>query len=455
MGVLSNKNMGGLMDEIRCDESSYLIWKWHPKGTYDGGNKRENSIRWGSSLRVKEGEVAVFIYKQKDEVMEDFIIGPFDQTIKTQNLPILANIVGLAYDGGTPFQAEIYFINLAKNIQTKFAVPFFDVYDSKFEDFGVPIAVRGSINFRITDYREFVKIHRLNTFNLEDFQSKVRDVLVRYVKSVIANASIKNKIPLVHIETKIAIINEEIEEYIKERFVKDFGVDITGVDISTIELDKSSEGYKKLISVTRDVTDAITKAEVEAKIKDIVGNQRIEMENKEEIMRIQREENQYAMRKKTQSDNMRAFQVEKQAEVGIAGANALGKIGEKGSENVNTSESKDNGFNMATMMASMAVGGAVGQNIASTINNIMSGNNQSLHNVSVTTFAQKEEYYLAVDGKAIGPFDVRTLKEMVKSGQFSKDSLIWKEGMTDWKTAKDVDELKIVFNIMPPVPSQE
>lgn len=40
-------------------------------------NNRENAIRWGSSLRVKDGEVAVFVYKQKDGTMQDFIVGPF------------------------------------------------------------------------------------------------------------------------------------------------------------------------------------------------------------------------------------------------------------------------------------------------------------------------------------------------------------------------------------------
>ena len=56
-----NKRKGGFMDEIRCDEPSYLIWKWHPSGSQLGENVRENSIRWGSSLRVKDGEVAVFV----------------------------------------------------------------------------------------------------------------------------------------------------------------------------------------------------------------------------------------------------------------------------------------------------------------------------------------------------------------------------------------------------------
>ena len=72
--------------------------------------------------------------------MQDYIIGPYDQTIQTANLPILSSIIGLAYGGDTPFQAEIYFINLARIIQVKFGVPFFDVYDPRFSDFGVPTA---------------------------------------------------------------------------------------------------------------------------------------------------------------------------------------------------------------------------------------------------------------------------------------------------------------------------
>ncbi len=174
-----NNRTGGFMDESRCDEPSYLIWKWHPSGSQLGENNRENALRWGSSLRVKDGELAVFVYKQKDGTMQDFIVGPFDQTIITANFPILASIVGLAYEGGTPFQAEVYFINLAQIIQTKFAVPFFDVYAPRFTDFGVPLAVRGTISFKISDYREFIKLHRLSTFNLDDFQAQIRDTVSR------------------------------------------------------------------------------------------------------------------------------------------------------------------------------------------------------------------------------------------------------------------------------------
>lgn len=372
-----NKNNNGLMDVIRCDEESYLIWKWHPKGSELGTNNRENSIRWGSSLRVKDGEVAVFVYKQKDGTMQDYIVGPFDQKINTSNLPILANIIGLAYNGDSPFQAEIYFINLAQIIQSKFAVPFFDVYDKRFADFGVPVSVRGNITFKITDYKKFIKLHRLINFSLDDFQNQIKDAVSRYVKNIVVSLPVKENIPLVQIESKIADINQLLEKDLKTRLQEDFGVDITAVDVSTIEIDKASEGYKDLMSVTKDVTGATVQVETMAKFKDITDKQRIEIENYEENLRIKREEGQYAVHKQTQTDNMAAFQVEKQAEVGIAGAEALGHIGENGAGNVNLGGASS-GFNPAAMMASMAVGNVVGQNIAGSMSTIMNQN----HSVS-------------------------------------------------------------------------
>ena len=429
---------GGFMDEIRCDEPSYLIWKWHPAGAQPGNNNRENAIRWGSSLRVKDGEVAVFVYNQKNGVMQDYIEGPYDEIIKTENLPVLASIIGLAYDGGTPFQAEVYFINLARIIQVKFGVPFFDIYDPRFADFGVPVAVRGTVSFRIADYREFIKLHRLNSFRLDDFQKQIRDAVSRYVKDTVANAPAANNIPVIQIETKTAQINDAVEYDISERLKEGFGVLVFGVDIGAIEIDKSSEGYRQLMAVTKD----ITATRIEAETQDYV-----------ERLRIQREEGQYAMHKQTQTANIGAFQVEKQAEVGVAGAQALGQMGANGAGDVNLSGDGE-GFNMAAMMASMAVGGAVGQNIAGAMNNIMGGINQQTAPGAVPPPIPTAAYHVAVNGQATGPFALSTLAQMAANGQLTGDSLVWKNGMAQWEKAIAVDELKGLFSTMPPIPEE-
>ncbi len=443
MALFHRKNRnGGFMDVIRCDEPSYLIWKWHPSGVRLMETDRENAIRNGSSLRVKDGEVAVFVYKQKGGVMQDYIVGPFDQKIKTKNFPVLASIVGLAYEGGTPFQAEIYFINLARIVQVKFGVPFFDVYDPRFGDFGVPVAVRGTVSFHIQDYKEFIKLHRLNSFDLEDFQRQIRDAIHRYVKDSVANAPATHNIPAVQIESKTAILNDAIEYALKTRLQETFGVVVSGVDIGAIEIDKASEGYRHLMAITKEVTTATVRGQTAANI-----------EHYAESLRIQREEGQYATHKATQTSNLGAYQIEKQTEVGVAGAEALGKMGENVAGNVNLGEGGGNGFNMASMMASMAVGGAVGQNIAGAMNTMMNGSNAP---TATPPKIPTSVYFVAVNGQPTGPYEIVTLSAMYTQGAFQKESLVWKQGMEGWAQAETLQELQSVFSSpstnIPPIP---
>lgn len=448
---LWNRKKGGFIDEIRCDEPSYLIWKWHPKGRELGDNNRENAIRWGSSLRVKDGEVAVFVYNQENGIHQDYIVGPYDDIVDTKNFPILASIVGLAYDGGTPFQAEVYYINLAKIVQVKFGVPFFDVYDPRFLDFAIPVAVRGTISFSISDYKEFVQLHRLSNFNLNDFQKQIRDVTNRYVKDVIVNIPAQHNIPVIQIETKISQINDVIEYDLSQRLTESFGVNVSGIDVGAIEIDKSSDGFRELMKVTKDVISATIEAETAAKVKDIADRQRIDVKNYDETLRIQREEGQYAVHKQTQSANRGAFQVEKQAEVGTAGAEALGKMGSNGAGDINLGSG---GFNMAALIANMAVGGAVGKNIAKNMNDVMSSMSQSTQTEITPPPVPTTTYYVAVNGQAVGPFDLKVLSEMATSGQLTQDTLVWRNGLTEWIKAESTDDLKALFPNIPPIPAE-
>lgn len=443
--MIFGKKTGGFMDQIRCDEESYLIWKWHPSGVEKGENNRENAIRWGSSLSVKDGSLAVFVHydKKENKVYQDKIKGPFQEIIKTDNLPIIASIVGSAYEGGTPFQCEVYFINLAEIIQIKFGVPFFDVFDPRFMDFGVPTAVRGTITFKITDYEKFIALHRLDEFNLDSFKVQIRDAVSRYVKDVVIGLPNVENFPVLKIESKISEVNDAIEGKLKERLYEDFGVNASGIDISAIEIDKNSEGYNELVAITKDITTATVQAKIAA-----------DLENYAENLRIQREEGQYAIHKQTQSSNIGAFQVEKQAEVGIAGAEALGQMGANGAGSVDLGgDGGGAGFNPATMMAGIALGGAVGQNIAGTMNGILSGVSQQ-QNASIPPIPA-QGYHVAVNGEAAGPFSMDILKQMINNGQLSSETLLWKEGMQEWQKAENIDEIKTLFTAsMPPIPKE-
>lgn len=241
-----SKKSAAIIDEIRCDEKEYLIWKWHPKGTEAGESSRENAIRFGSMLRVKENEVVVFIYNHHGEQIQDYIEGPFDHVIATSNLPFIADFLDKIYKGGTPFPAEIYYINMAKMLQMRFAVPYFDVFDRKYQDIAVPVAVRGNFNFRISDCKAFVKIHGLNNFDIGELQKRIRAAISRCVKTYMNNMLEEYNISILQIESKIGDITEKIEQILCPVLNKEFAIEILRVDITAIEIDKFSEGYNEL-----------------------------------------------------------------------------------------------------------------------------------------------------------------------------------------------------------------
>jgi hypothetical protein len=55
------------------------------------------------------------------------------------------------------------------------------------------------------------------------------------------------------------------------------------------------------------------------------------------------------------------------------------------------------------------------------------------------------QYNVAVNGQAAGPFNMEQLRQMAAAGQFTPQSLVWKQGMAQWAAAGTVQELAPVF----------
>lgn len=420
MGLFNkNKNEGGLMDVIRCDEQEYLVHKWTPSGGAKS-TKKENSIRFGSSLRVKDGELAVFVYKQKEGSMQDYILGPIDKTIKTANFPVLTNIIGSAFGGNSPFQAEIYFINLSGNVQIKFGIPYFDVFDPRFMDLGVPCAVRGTLTFNITDYKNFVKLNRLINFELEDFKKQIKDFFTRKAKSAILNIPADTGIPVMQLERKIDEISDFIQSKLKIAIEEDFGVNIKRIDVGTIELDKEHEHYLQLKKSTADQQTKFIDAKTD-----------IEIINLEEITRIQRKDVELGVEGK----NFAVHQLNQQTDVLKTAAESLGGMG-------NVDLGGGGGLNPVGLMMGMGIGGAMGNQMGGMMTNI----NKTPPPPPVLAF------HISLNGQQSGPFNLEQLKQFAQSGQFTKDHHVWKEGMAGWELASNVQDFLNVFSVVPPPP---
>lgn len=64
-------------------------------------------------------------------------------------------------------------------------------------------------------------------------------------------------------------------------------------------------------------------------------------------------------------------------------------------------------------------------------------------------------YFVAIDGKQAGPFPADELARKVSQGQLTRDTLVWKNGMSAWQKAGSIQELTNLFAAVPPaIPTQ-
>jgi len=63
-------------------------------------------------------------------------------------------------------------------------------------------------------------------------------------------------------------------------------------------------------------------------------------------------------------------------------------------------------------------------------------------------------YHYASNGTQMGPVNLDKLKELFANRTINKDSLIWKQGMTNWMALQEIEELKVFLggNTPPPLP---
>ncbi len=435
MGLFFNRKDGGLMDVIRCDESEYLVWKWRPAGQDVNSTSKENAIRYGSTLHVKDGEMCVFVYKQKDGALQDYIMGPYEDTIKTANFPVLTSIVGAAFGGSSPFPAEVYFFNLQGNNQIKFAVPYFDIADPRFLDFVVPVAVRGTLTFNLTgveDVKKFIKLNRLTDFSLDQFREQIIGMVKKFVKNFVSNCPSENGIPVVQIERKIVEISDLIQARLAPQLLDDFGVNLKRIDISAIEIDKESPDYAQLMHATKE-------------------QQIIQAEQIGRRAAIDTDVYAEAAHLNVQSQNLQAHAINQQTEVLKAAANNLGQMGM-----MNTGAG--GGMNPVGMMMGMGVAAGMGQQMAG----MMGGMNQTAQQPQVAPQAPQTtpppmpgavSYMLAVNGQQYGPYTIQQMQQMAGAGQLTAQSLVWCKGMAAWEQAGNRADLASLFApAAPPMP---
>lgn len=354
--------------------------------------------------------------------------------------------------------------NLSKGSQLNFAIPYFDVFDPRLQDYGVPVAVHGAIVYAIEDMDLFHSVNRNEAYSDETFKNKLRGQLTKFIKSVVVNAAIDAQIPVAQIERKIMEISELVQQRVMPQVEKLFGITIRSLDITSINIDKESRGYRELKALTADLEKERMMAQHNAQISnfnlnndlqqdmlrkqsslnlDAMGRkqeldlggqeelQRMNLENQRETMRIQREEMQRASRLQTEQTFMGAHQANLNAGV--------------------LNNAMDNGINAFRQQPIGGMGqmGGVPQ---------MPGMGGAPQMPGKGANVPQVQYFIGINGQQYGPCDWNKLQQLVQQGQLTQQSYVWKNGMAQWEFAGNVAELAPLFQgtapQMPGMPPQ-
>ena len=66
---------------------------------------------------------------------------------------------------------------------------------------------------------------------------------------------------------------------------------------------------------------------------------------------------------------------------------------------------------------------------------------------------QQKVYYVNLNNQMVGPFTTQQLQQFAKTGEFTQQMYVWCEGMPEWLTAGNVEELSSLFvPAMPQMP---
>lgn len=104
-------------------------------------------------------------------------------------------------------------------------------------------------------------------------------------------------------------------------------------------------------------------------------------------------------------------------------------------------------------LASAGAGIGMGIAMAQPIGQALTGQAAQLARDTPPPVPGAETYFVAIDGKQTGPFDIQTLTSQASSGRLTAQSLVWTHGLAQWTPAGDVSALAPIFrNTPPPIP---
>ena len=344
------------------------------------------NLRLGTQLIVKPAQVAFFVYRGQicDEVKSGAI------TLKTGNIPLLTTLLSLPFGGDTPFQAEVWFVNLVSKLDNKWGtLRAIQLEDPKY-GLVVPIRAFGQFGFRVTNARQFFEgmVGTVQVFTAEQIVEYFKGVVLQAVNVSLGRAFVKEKISLLEASMHLDALAGHCSTAINAELSR-FGVELVNFFFHSINIPEEDGSYQRLKVLKEKAAEL-----------NILGRDIYQYDRSMEVL-------------KTAAANEGGGAGLMQAGMGLGLGVGLGQ---------------QMSAQAGQMVTQLAPGGAP----------------------PALAAASAVSFHVALNGQQLGPFPVAVLQHMIPAGTFDAASLVWRPGLASWQAASTVPELAGLFSPVPP-----
>jgi len=229
-----------------------------------------HDLRWGTQLVVYPGQVAFFM--KGGQLCDTFTEGTY--TLHTKNIPLLNKLINIPFGGDSPFQADVWFVNLLTKLDLRWGTENpIQLEDPKYNII-VPVRAYGQYGIKVKEPHTFVSqlVGNRSSFDEADLQSYFRGILLSKLTSIVATKIIQDEISVLDINSRLDSISQYCQQQISPAF-NDYGVDIISFSIISISIPENDESL-----------GVIKRAKSFASRLNITGKENYQMERTFDVM---------------------------------------------------------------------------------------------------------------------------------------------------------------------------
>ncbi|WP_287041906.1 SPFH domain-containing protein [Mycobacterium sp.] len=379
----------GMRDMIRGEFVDIVEWLDDTNTTLAWRFPRyDNEIKNGAQLIVREGQRAMFVYR--GQLADQFTPGHY--TLTSENMPILGTLQGWKYGFNSPFRSEVYYVNTRPYPDLRWGTPQpVTVRDPDFKM--VQVRANGTTVVRVTDPTVFLR-QVLGTQSVVDMD-QITELIRRNIALAFNDMVMGSGLGAIDLQGRQVELSDKLREFVAQR-VQAFGL---GIDAVTMTISLPEE-------IQQAMTRGVARGLEESGFLNNVGD----------LNRYEQARRADAMLAAAQNEGGGAAGSAIQAGLGVA---------------------------LGAQMANAVQPQAQPQQFAAT---------QQPMQGAPPPLPTQQLFHFDQGGQPAGPYPVSALRPFVSSGQLTRDTVVWTEGMANWAPASSVPALQSLFSTPPPLP---